>query len=369
MQTFPENFNGKSESRVLPARKSSPIFYRQIFDLIHTRFSINYNVESANRIAREWKKRNPSREIGYYTQICMLGMKVWRVAAGEADEEVNQSLLTELEQLETIVDPKRYPLARFRLTRVWAAFLAQIYFDIPRRAAFLDEGVTLCREHPDLLPEHELVSTLLIRAEHEYFFGDDHREAWKMYSDLFKTYPNTLDEQSYHRTKYLQLCLILDMHKIVEDMLTQYESTYINAKDVGQAKGAALLWAKLMLYKGELDKARHFIDRAFELNQKRFYVQYEIECRLLQTTWLALKGDSLGVEQLAPAHMKYLRSKGYYLKTSTFYPWFFKLALAFIDEQTTGKPLSRNLSKKYEEFQKGAAAQYGKLLQRMRQIV
>ena len=341
-------------------------FYRDLFNLIHSRFNINYNPDLAKRVAREWKKLDRSKATAYYTEVCILGMETWKVAAGEANEEANEGLRKHLEKLERVIRPDLYPLARFRLNKVLSIYLAQIHFDIPHRAAVLKEALQLCADYPEEIPESERVATELILAEHEYFFGEDHRTAHTMYREIFQRTPEELTRQPYHRMKYIQLSLILGDYAAVESILKEQGAVTADIPDVGKAKGAALMWAKLFLYKKKFDEARRYIDLAFELNQKRFYVQYEIECRLLQTAWFALRGDDPGVEALAPAHMKYLRSKGYYLKTSDFYPWFFKLALAFIDERTTGKPLSGTLEKKYEEFQKGAAAQYGLLLKQMR---
>ncbi len=342
-------------------------FYRNVFNLIHTRFSMHYNPDLARRVAAAWKRLQKDAGIRYYTDVCILGMETWRVAAGDADDRANAGLLKRLEKFDRRIDPDRYPLARYRLNLVWAVYRAQIEYDVPHRTAVLDEALELCRKHPDVLPESERIATELIRAEHEYFFGDDHRTAWRMYRDLFRTYPNEADRQGYHRMKYMQLCLITGDYETAERLLRKYGTVDLNAPDIGQAKGSALIWGKLSLYRGRFDDARRYIDLAFELNQKRFFIQYEIECRLLQTAWFALRGDDAAVEALAPAHMKYLRSKGYYLKTSAFYPWFFKLALAFIDERVTGKPLSAALERKYEAFQKGAAGQYGELLRRMRE--
>lgn len=341
-------------------------FYRKVFNLLHTRFSILYNPVLAKRIAAILNRLDPGDGTKYYTQACLLGMRIWRVAAGEVNEKVERKLLTELEKLDRMIDPDTYPLARFRLNRNWAIFRAQINYDIPHRAAVLNEALQLCRKYPEQIPPQEEIATKLILAEHEYFFGENHRAAWQAYQDIFTQHPEELARQNYHRMKYLQLCLITGDYATVEKNLEQFESISLNTPDIGKAKGAALLWAKLSLYREEFSEAGRYIDLAFELNQKRFYVQYEIECRILQTAWFALKGDNSAVEALAPAHTKYLRSKGYYLKTSDFYPWFFKLVLAFIDERITGKPITRILEKKYEAFQKGAAAQYGELLRRMR---
>ncbi|MGE3801592.1 MAG: hypothetical protein AB7H80_11275, partial [Candidatus Kapaibacterium sp.] len=273
-------------------------FYRKVFNLLHTRFSILYSPELAKRVATILKRLEPGKGTEYYTQACLLGIQIWRVAAGDANERAERELLNELEKLDRMIDPDTYPLARFRLNQGWAIFRAQINYDVPHRAAVLKEALQLCQKYPEQIPRQEEIGARLILAEHEYFFGDNHQAAWQAYQNVFTQHPDELARQSYHRMKYLQLCLITGDYETVEKNLEQFESVDLESPDVGKAKGAALLWAKLSLYRNEFDEAVRYIDVAFELNQKRFFIQYEIECRLLQTAWFALKGDDSAVEAL-----------------------------------------------------------------------
>ncbi len=128
----------------------------------------------------------------------------------------------------------------------------------------------------------------------------------------------------------------------------------------------ALLWTKLRLLTGDHDDARSHLEDAILLNQKGFYLQFEIECRLLHTALAFLQGDYDLLERRLPAHLKFLRSKGITLTSARYYHWFFKLVGAFIDERTTGKRLTPQLEHKLEEFMEGAAAQYGVMLRMMR---
>jgi hypothetical protein len=134
----------------------------------------------------------------------------------------------------------------------------------------------------------------------------------------------------------------------------------------GRSKGVALLWTKLMILTGRLDEARVHLDDAILLNQKGFYLQFEVECRMLHTAICYLEGDFDLLERRLPTHIKFLRSKGITYTTSRFYPWFFKLVGSFIDERTTGKGLTPKLEKKLEEYMEGAAAQYGVILRKLR---
>ena len=133
-------------------------------------------------------------------------------------------------------------------------------------------------------------------------------------------------------------------------------------------KPAALNWTNLYLSTGQYADAWRYLDLAFALNRgPRHLVQYEIQCRLLRIAWFAMSGERAQIEHLGPATLKYLRSKGYGMGSGSLYPWFIKLMLAIIDEKTIDKCLSPQLREKYEQYQSGAAAQYGALLKKMRE--
>lgn len=338
-------------------------FYRELFSLLHERFTMHYDPLLAARIARRLGRLDPSARLSALAS--MLGMEIWRAAAGEANPAVDAGLLRSLQGLQRRVDRGGNARARYQLLRSWIIYYGQIDCQANLRAEALDLSIALCREHSDQLDANDLLSVQLIRAEHEYFFGSSHRAAYDLYRLIFEQSPHELERQGYHRAKYIQLAMILGEYREVEDLLQRF-SAPADDPDTGRAKGSAMAWAKLYLVTGRYRKARQAIDLAFELNQKRFFVQFEIECRLLLTAWCVLSGDIDTAEQLVPAHLKYLRSKGYTLGGESLYPWFFKLVAALVEERHTRTPLPRPLERKYEEFQQGAAAQYGAFLRMMR---
>jgi len=340
-------------------------FYHDLFVLLHQNFTIHYDPVLAARIARKLHRLAPDADIRLFTEASMLAMAVWRAAAGEADPEVDAGLLQRLQRLQRRVDGGAGPRTRYRLLRNWIVYYGQIDCQAEVRADLLDQTIDLCRTYPEVLGSAELLGARMMRAEHEYFFGDSHRTAYEHYRAIFDEHSDALSQQRYHRSKYIQLATILGEYHEAESLLERFAASP-NDPDVGHTKGSALAWAKLYLMTDRFPEARNAIDLAFELNQKRFFVQFEIECRLLQTAWCVLSGDVETAEQLVPTHLKYLRSKGYTPANSLHYPWFFKLVLALIEERHTGKRLSRQLQQRYDGFQQGAAAQYGLLLERMR---
>jgi hypothetical protein len=341
-------------------------FYRSVFELLHTRFSIHYDPVLARAVARKWRNHDPSEGTMLYIDASLAGMEIWKAAAGEADQQEDRRLLARLKGLQKRAASTSDPRARYRLLRAWMVYYGQIDIQAGPRGEIIDEAIALCEGHPDRIPVSELESLRLMRAEHEYFFGEDHAVAWSIYDGLIVSDPVWIAGQMYHVNKFVQLCLIVGEYSRAEQLIDLGFSRQWNDEDVGRAKMAAISRTKLYLLTGRLDEARRHLDHAFELNQKRFFVQFEIECRLLQTAWFALRGDDAAVVELAPANLKYLRSKGYSIESGSRYPWFFKLAVALIEERHTGRRLTRKLESQYDVYQQGAAAQYGVLLRKLR---
>jgi hypothetical protein len=212
------------------------------------------------------------------------------------------------------------------------------------------------------------VLTLCQIAEEHYFYRTDLARPLAMYRDLYARYPEILKTEDYHTSKYIQLCLINGAYDEAEMLLGGYYGieTNFEVHAGGRSKTVAMLWTKLLLLTDRPAEARRHLDDAILLNQKGFDLQFEIECRMLHTVLAFLEGDFDLVERRLSTHVKFLRSKGFTYATSRYYPWFFKLTGAFIDERTTGRKPSAKLERKLEEFMEGAAAQYGVLLRKMR---
>ncbi len=341
-------------------------FYRSLFDLLHERFGSDYDEKLSHRIARRLLALQPSPDNAIYCDACILGARIWTIAAQGTGKKMKETIGRRLEAVERRVTPQTDPVARFRLMNARIVYHGQFGYDPERRLELLRESVALCDAHPDVLPLEIKVGALCKIAEEHYFYRTDLKTPYLMYRDLFRRHADLLATDYYHATKFFQLSLINGDHKGAEKLLRKYYGYDLRMEIAGRSKMGAINWTKFFLVTGKMEEARRFLDLAFEQNQKKFYVQYEVECRLLQTAWFYLNGDFETVELMAPANIKYLRSKDYTFTSSRFYPWFFKLALALIDERKLGKPLPAKLEAKYEEFMEGAAAQYGILLRKMR---
>jgi hypothetical protein len=293
---------------------------------------------------------------------------VWVEAARRTGDEARLRLEQRLRRNDARIADNTAPLAQYRQLKAWITYYGQLQRNSEERTRCLQAAADLCDRHPDIFSREDKVLTLCQIAEEHYFYHTDLATPLRMYRELYERYPDVLRSEHYHTAKYIQLCLSNGEYQEGEKMLAGCFGTEANLEvhGGGMAKNVALLWAKLLLLTDRYGPARRHIDDATLLNQKNFYLQFEIECRMLHTALSFLEGDFDLVERRLPAHIKYLRSKGITYTTSRYYPWFFKLVGAIIDEQTTGKPLPPKLEAKLDDYMEGAAAQYGVLLRKLR---
>jgi len=343
-------------------------FYADAFRVLHMNFSSDYPERLARRIAAAYRRLNPSPDTDIYVEACLTRMAVWVEASRRTGDDTLRRLKQRLARNQARITADTGVMARYGQLRAWITYYGQLKRDPEKRMACLRDAAELCERHPELLACEEKVHTLCNIAEEHYFYHTDLVTPLNMYRDLFARYPGEMKKMAYHAYKFIQLCMINGEYEDARSTLVEFFGTEANlvVHAGGRSKDIALLWTKLMLLTDRFDEARQHLDTAVLLNQKGFFLQYEVECRMLHTALAFMEGDFDLVERRLPSHIQYLRSKGITYKTSRYYPWFFKLAGAFIDERTLGRKLSPQLEHKLEEFMEGAAAQYGVLLRKMR---
>lgn len=341
-------------------------FYVDAFRIMHLRFSSDYSEPIARRMAARYRRLDPSPDVVVFTEACLIAMAIWSEAAQRTGDR--RLLERRLRRNDRRIDQETGAQARYRQLKSWITYYGQLRRDPEQRMACLREAVELCESYPDIFPVEEKVELLCQIAEEHYFYQTDLVTPMLMYRDLYDRYPEILRRENYHTFKFIQLCIINGEYVQAEDLLVRYFGTGANlvVPGGGVAKNVALLWTKLLLMADRLDEAQRHLDTAVLLNQKGFFLQFEVECRMLHSVLCFLRGDFDTIERRLPAHIKFLRSKGITYTTSRYYPWFFKIIGAIIDERTTGKKFPAKLVEKWEEFMEGAAAQYGVMLRKMR---
>src|SRR6185369_92712 len=79
-------------------------------------------------------------------------------------------------------------------------------------------------------------------------------------------------------------------------------------KDIYATRGA-LAFAKLYLSTGDYKQALKYINTAKQINEKAFYVPFDMQIRMLENIYFFLKGDHDFALQLANRNLKFLSAQ------------------------------------------------------------
>ncbi|HVZ37906.1 MAG TPA: hypothetical protein VHI13_01415 [Candidatus Kapabacteria bacterium] len=341
-------------------------FYMTCFNLMGRVSRIQYNEKLMADLAGQYHRLMPSPDNAVYFEACMIGAMIWNAAALGSNRAVLETVLKRLEANAARIGTHIGPLALYKQYQAYALYFAQLDEQPADRLTYLERAADLCRRHPDVFEEEERVLAECKIAESHYFNSSDLEHAYRLYARQFRDHAAILARDYYHTTKFIQLAIIRRRFGRAEQLLRQRFGLHLSSAHESIGTMGAISWAKLMLASGRAAQAKRYLDFGFAHNRKNFFVQYEIELRLLEAIYFALEGKDEFVERLAEKNLKYLRSKGFTLATSRYYPWAFKLLVGFIDERLHGRQLTPQLRRKLEEFREGPAALYGLLLEAVR---
>lgn len=348
-------------------------FYFQCFTLLHRTSYKYYDETLARKVGNKYLTAKPSATLGdeAFVEACLLTAHIYKTAAlgrGKRLAESIEQQLTTLANRVAQLDEEENVQTHHQLNKTWTTFYTVIDSIPEQRLQYLERTAELCERYPEELSVEEKV-LILCRIAEAHYAACRFEKAAALYGGLFAAYPTIAIQNFYHTTKYVQILIILERYDEAEQLLQQCFGVLVENKEPTMTTMAAISYAKLYLRLQQLERAKKFIDLGFECIAKNFYIQYEIELRILETVYFSLIGESEFTEELSTKHLKYLQSKGFTLGTSRYYPWFFTLVLAFITEKSGVKKLTKKLEAKLKEFyDDGPPTLYGIFLTTIREM-
>lgn len=340
-------------------------FHLQCVNLLSRLARDHYSERLVAEAAREYDRLRPSPDNAIYFEACIISGIIWGAAARGTNAQMREEVARRLRANAARITERTGSAALFKHYNAYALFHAQMDEQPTERLRYLEAADALTHEHPAAFTREDVAILRGKIAESHYFNSSNLHRAYRLYAAAFRAYADVLVRDFYHTTKFIQLAIICGHHARAERLLRQRFGLHLSSEHQSIGTMGAISWAKLWLARGRVREAMPYVDFGFRHNRKNFFVQYEIELRILQTIAFAMQGDDEFVEQLAEKNLKYLRSKGFTLATSRYYPWTFKLLVAFVAERN-GAVMTRELCAKLAEFDEGAAAVYGVLLRRAR---
>ena len=139
--------------------------------------------------------------------------------------------------------------------------------------------------------------------------------------------------------------------------------TCIERKNDIYATRGVLAYAKLYLSSGQVEKAHKYIQLGLSINEKSFYLPFEIQLRVLENCYFILLGDYGFAKQLSTRNQKYVRNqKNEALKLS--YLKLFKLLATLTQQAEQNKGVSQALQNDFAPLLSSLKTVFGKCLEK-----
>jgi tetratricopeptide (TPR) repeat protein len=113
----------------------------------------------------------------------------------------------------------------------------------------------------------------------------------------------------YHCEQYILVLIIQKQFEKAQELLDLvFEPCIKNKVDIYATRGA-MSYVKLYLSNGDLKSALKYLNIAKVINEKTFYLPFDVQLRVLENIYFFLKEDFDFAYQLANRNIKFIRSQ------------------------------------------------------------
>lgn len=340
-------------------------FYLLTFELSQRGSYKNHEEDVIQYLAQKiielsFQKENLKKDIKYFVEVRRIRSKIFELAALQKIEEASV-LKVRLLELEPQLSSKENALSLFHLYHALYNYYNFFESSAQNPEKFLYKALKVSEAAKEYLELEDIIITQCKIAENLYY-QSHFKQAYDSYYETMKQYPEIFLDDFYHLSKFVQLCLIIENFHLSEEILQKYFLNYLQILHPTRGTMAALNYTKFFLLQQDFKEANFTLQKARFLNDKNFYLPYEFEIRLLESTLVFLTEDFEFLVSNLKKQYKYFKNKGLKPKESNYVNY-----LRFLEKIAKMKKNKKNSLDKefqtiYETFQKGSYAVYGKLM-------
>lgn len=189
-------------------------------------------------------------------------------------------------------------------------------------------------------------------------------DAFTVYTESFKDgIQESMYGYYYHCEQYAITAILVSKYKLAQKFISARFDGCIEKKNDIYATRGVLAYAKLYLSSGEVEKAHKYIQLGLSINEKSFYLPFEIQLRVLENCYFILLGDYTFAKQLSTRNQKYVRNqKNEALKLS--YLNLFKLLATLAQQAEQNKVVSPALQNEFAPVLSNLKIVFGKCLEK-----
>ena len=327
----------------LKSKQASPYYlslFRMLIDLPYKFYDEKLTKVVGNAYLKALENRNQSDE--NYVAFHLLFADCNRFAASKNPAKKFGYSEVDLLKMENELASTDHFLARYYLYRTFCNFYKYYRRDAALSLSYLEKAILLKDKIAEFFPINIHQFLRLLYADALLGFNNE-QAAFDLYQEVFN---EGIDEAMYgfyyHCEQYAISAILLRKYDKAENLAATYFDECIHKKNDIYATRGALTYAKLYLSIGEFKKALHYIQLGMEINEKSFYLPFEIQLRALENIYFFFQGDFDFAKQLSSRNTKYISNqKSEELHKN--YRHFFKMISGLINSIEQRKELTASL--------------------------
>lgn len=310
-----------------------------------------YEDELVNHVVQRYlqAEKDKPEESRIYVAMHRLFCDCNRYAASRNPEKLFAYNKTDLLRMEEDLAPKNLHLPLYYLYRTFVSYHTYYSKDVKMQLVYLQKAIALKEEIRSFFPiDLDMFLSLLLA---DILFSNRHiSEAFEQYRIQFSMgIPKDMYGYFYHCEQYAILCMLeqkLDMAQLVLDR--NFASLVQRKEDVYATRGA-LSYAKLALCTGDYKGCLQYLSIARDINDKAYYLPFELQIRLLECSAFFLKQEFDFTRQLIYRNQKFLLSLAKRFQYAD-YAHFFKFINQLVAIAESGSRLPSAFEKNFMEL-------------------
>ncbi len=299
-----------------------------------------------------------------YVKYHLLFANCNRFAAGKNPASQFGYSESDLLQMKSELEATNYHLALYYLYRTLCNYYNYYLRNAGKSLEFLQYAIQLKDKISGFFPINIHQFLRLLYADALLGFKEV-EQSFVLYEEVFD---EGIDENMYgfyyHCEQYAITAILLKKYEKASQLLSKYFDPCLARKNDIYATRGALAYAKLYLSKNEYKKALIYLNMGMEINEKSFYLPFEIQLRVLENMCFFLMDEYEFAKQLSVRNAKYIAKQKAVELTKT-YKGFFRLVAGLIGCVEQKKELSPALKKEYLSIKSNFRKVYCDLLPMM----
>lgn len=254
-------------------------------------------------------KKNASESDRLYVKYHMLFSEINLLAARKNPKKALKTTINELLLAEKKLEKTPHALACYYLYRCITSYYTYYEGNKEQVMSYLRKAIALKNEIAYFFPVNIGQFLQLLLAD--VLFGSG------KLNEAFSTYKTIFDEglsgemygYYYHCEQYILLLTIHENYTQAEQLLDTVFQTAIDQEIDIYATRGAMSYCKLFLSTGQYKEGMNYLNRAKNINEKTFYLPFDIQLRFLETMYFLFRNDSEFAQQLCTRNIKFAVSQ------------------------------------------------------------